>query len=170
MSKDLYITWDFSSKVKQKPNVEFAEMDSETKEIKVLLSKNDKTGIWCLTELIKQHIDNIKKYHSEQGDEPLWCCECQHYHDYGLGTEGKCEKDNEERVYCDFACRMFKSKSMFPPTNFDKITENVDSFVKWIEETFGIIPESVPCSITMECVKEYKCNKCFKKWLQQEKE
>ena len=56
------------------------------------------------------------------------------------------------------------------PTNFREITRDIDTFVEWIDKTYGSIPECVPCDPRSRCLdgKKYKCNECFKEWLDKE--
>ena len=49
-------------------------------------------------------------------------------------------------------------------TNFDRITENVDVFIKWVLDTYNGVPAQMPCGTS--CNKE--CGECFKEWLQKE--
>jgi hypothetical protein len=51
-----------------------------------------------------------------------------------------------------------------PRTNFDKITESVDAFIKWVLDTYHSVPEQIPCKTS--CNND--CEECFKKWLQKE--
>lgn len=53
-----------------------------------------------------------------------------------------------------------------PRTNFDKITESVESFVKWIYSQYGGSPPDMPCKET-SC-ENPNCKECFKEWLQKE--
>ena len=39
--------------------------------------------------------------------DPLWCEDCLHYKDYGLGTEGECDIDGHYTCYCDQICKDF---------------------------------------------------------------
>lgn len=50
-----------------------------------------------------------------------------------------------------------------PPTNFDKITQNVDSFVKWVLDNYNSVPAELNCETS--CNKD--CGECFKNWLLQ---
>ena len=53
-----------------------------------------------------------------------------------------------------------------PPTNFDKITQNVDSFIKWVLDNYNSVPPTLDCKAS--CNKD--CGECFKKWLLQDAE
>ena len=54
-----------------------------------------------------------------------------------------------------------------PKTNFDRITENIDTFIAWINKNFhNLSPEEMPCKAESNC--DGDCDKCFKEWLQKE--
>ncbi len=54
-------------------------------------------------------------------------------------------------------------------TNFDRITESVESFADWIFEGYINVPESVPCPIDdCETTNRMDCKKCFIEWLKKE--
>lgn len=53
-----------------------------------------------------------------------------------------------------------------PPTNFDKIMQNVDSFIKWVLDNYNSVPPGLNCETS--CNKD--CGECFKKWLLQDAE
>ena len=96
----------------------------------------------------------------------------------------------DHNIYGFENCGAFKDKSLFvelpckvgdtvyqtdgvgdkKPTNFREITRDIDAFVEWIDKTYGSIPECVPCDPRSRCLdgKKYKCNECFKEWLDKE--
>lgn len=51
-----------------------------------------------------------------------------------------------------------------PRTNFDKITESADTFVKWVLDNYHSVPENFPCQPM--CSND--CGECFKEWLSKE--
>ena len=53
-----------------------------------------------------------------------------------------------------------------PKTNFDRITENEETFVKWVLDNYHSVPEHFPCQTS--CNND--CGECFKEWLQKESE
>lgn len=56
-----------------------------------------------------------------------------------------------------------------PRTNFERITQNIDSFIEWINKNFdNMTPNEMPCTAEGDCYGD--CNECFKKWLQEEVE
>jgi hypothetical protein len=64
----------------------------------------------------------------------------------------------------------YVEKPFMPPeTNFDKITESVESLAKWLCENYGVMmPECVPCKATINEVCEFQCEDCLIEWLQKE--
>lgn len=56
------------------------------------------------------------------------------------------------------------AKKPKPRTNFDRITESEDAFVKWVLDTYNSVPEQIPCHASCKS----DCGECFKKWLQKE--
>jgi hypothetical protein len=62
-------------------------------------------------------------------------------------------------------CEQIKDKlKQKPRTNFDRITESEQAFVKWVLDNYYSVPKFFPC--------ETKCNgdceECFIEWLQKE--
>jgi hypothetical protein len=54
-------------------------------------------------------------------------------------------------------------------TNFNKITESVESLAKWLCENYGVMmPECVPCKATINEVCEFQCEDCLIEWLKKE--
>jgi hypothetical protein len=54
-------------------------------------------------------------------------------------------------------------------TNFDRITENEETFADWIFKSYTNVPENVPCTVeNCETTDRMDCKKCFKEWLQKE--
>lgn len=54
-----------------------------------------------------------------------------------------------------------------PTTRFDEITKDIYTFIKWINDNFrNLSPEHMPCPAVDDCFDD--CDKCFKKWLQEE--
>lgn len=51
-------------------------------------------------------------------------------------------------------------------TNYDKITESVESLAEWIYSQYGGSPADMPCKET-SC-ENPNCKECFKEWLQKE--
>ena len=52
-------------------------------------------------------------------------------------------------------------------TVFDKITENEDVFIEWINKNFhNLSPEEMPCKAENDC--DGDCDKCFKEWLKED--
>lgn len=49
-------------------------------------------------------------------------------------------------------------------TNFDRITESEEAFVKWVLDNYHSVPEQFPCQTS--CNND--CGECFKEWLQKE--
>lgn len=73
-----------------------------------------------------------------------------------FGKVGKCTVHN-----CEYRTK--------PQTNFDKITQSVESFVEFIYSQYGGMPPDVPCPMEENAsCKEMNCKKCFTKWLQKE--
>lgn len=78
---------------------------------------------------------------------------------FGFGRVLKCTNHD-----CEF-------RVVPKPTNFDVITQNVDSFCDWVFESYKNSPENVPCMVeNCETTNRMDCKECFKKWLLQESE
>lgn len=73
------------------------------------------------------------------------------------------ETDNRDNFNAmEMLAQKFMDKK--PQTNFDKITESVESFVEWVLDNYHSVPEQLPC--TKSCNGD--CGECFKEWLQKE--
>ena len=59
-----------------------------------------------------------------------------------------------------------REKQKPKPTNFDVITQNVDSFIKWVLDNYNSVPPNLDCKAS--CNKD--CGECFKNWLLQDAE
>lgn len=66
----------------------------------------------------------------------------------------------------DFDDSLRNEARPYNDTNFDKITQNVDSFIKWVLDNYNSVPPALNCETS--CNKD--CGECFKKWLLQDAE
>lgn len=68
------------------------------------------------------------------------------------------------RVCYDCYAKNYALKKPKPRTNFDRITESEQAFVKWVLDNYYSVPKFFPC--------ETKCNgdceECFIEWLNKE--
>ena len=43
-------------------------------------------------------------------NDPIWCEDCELYHHFGTGTEGKCKIDGHYTCYCDPICEHYERR------------------------------------------------------------
>lgn len=145
--KELYLTWDFSGRLKDKPVIELSKMDSDTKEITVLVSKNDNTGIWYLNDLLKYIFE--ENTHDNKAT-PMSC----------TGENCPLEFGKVER------CTNHNCEDRTPlKTNFEKITESPEALAEFMDNY-----EWCPYFSNSTCDIEIECKECIKEWLKKESE
>jgi hypothetical protein len=102
--------------------------------------------------------------------EAVWCPKGADY-SWGYKTEIPHETFTimeDDEPYCKGI--VFYLKEQNPKkTNFDRITENEETFADWIFKSYTNVPENVPCTVeNCETTDRMDCKKCFKEWLQKE--
>ncbi|MEE1280047.1 MAG: hypothetical protein UHH95_04340 [Oscillospiraceae bacterium] len=90
----------------------------------------------------------ICKHYGEEFD----CCKLLSDFSNPMTDLRPCTKD-------EYECKYYK-----PHTNFDRITENEETFVKWVLDNYHSVPEHFHCQTS--CNND--CGECFKEWLQKE--
>lgn len=109
--------------------------------------------------------DAIIKYATEQGITDLFLIDEEFVKSALINELSRIAYENAEKEAKENGyIRVKLDLPKLPRTNFDRITESVDSFVKWVLDNYHSVPEQFPCQTS--CNKD--CGECFKEWLQNE--